>query len=451
VYFSDGLADELLGLLTKIKGFRVSARASSFRFRDREVPLGEIGRALNVATVLDGSVRRAGNRVRISVELVKVADGYHIWSERYDRTLDDIFAVQDDIARCVVKELRVALLGEAIDSEASDRARMEVDFAARGRATDAEAHRLYLLARHFMDRFNRESTATAMEHLQQAVEREPGFALAWTELSVAYSRQVGWALVDAREGHARARAAVDRALSLEPALADAHTQLAWIAIFHEWDWAAAERALARAQELAPGSASVIRLSGVLASVRGRLGDAIALYRRALEQDPLSAAAYHSLGLALHSMGDYASAEDAYRKALELVPQRIATRANLALNTLARGRPDEALAEAMREPEPGYRLWATAIVQGALGKEAEADATLRRLIEDHASHWALQVAEVSATRGEKDQAFEWLGRAHAAGDVGLAYVGMSPRLRVLKDDPRWREIERRIGLPSDAAI
>jgi TolB-like protein len=177
-YFSDGLADELLGLLTKIRGVRVSARASSFYFRGQNVPLGDIGKALNVATLLDGSVRRAGNRVRISVQLVSVNDGSHLWSETYDRALDDIFAVQDDIAQSVVKELRVALLGETADSGASDRARVEVDRAARGRANDAEAHRLFLLARHFMDQLNREATVKAIEYLRQAVQRDPGFALA---------------------------------------------------------------------------------------------------------------------------------------------------------------------------------------------------------------------------------------------------------------------------------
>jgi tetratricopeptide (TPR) repeat protein len=261
---------------------------------------------------------------------------------------------------------------------------------------------------------------------------------------VAYVRQVGWALVGAAEGYARGREAVDRALALEPALADAHAQVAWIKIFHDWDWDGAERALARARELAPGSTSVTRLSGVLAGVLGRPNDAIAMYRQALEQDPLSAAAYQSLGLALHAVDDFAGADEAFRRALELAPQRIASHAHLGLNTLAQGRLADALAEAMQEPEAGYRLWAVAIVQGALNHATESDAALRRLIDDHASHWALQVAEVYATRGEADLAFEWLDRAHAARDVGLAYVKTTPRLRPLRDDRRWRALLERMG-------
>jgi serine/threonine protein kinase/Tfp pilus assembly protein PilF len=444
-YFSDGLADELLGLLAKINGLRVSARASSFYFRGQNVPLSEVGRALNVATVVDGSVRRSGNRVRISVQLVKVGDGYHLWSETYDRTLDDIFAVQDDIARCVVKQLRVTLLGEAADSEASDRARAEVDRAARGRATDPEAHRLFLLARHFMDQLNRESTAKAIGYLEQAVQRDPGFALAWTELSVAYIRQMGWALVGAEEGYAMGRDAVDRALALEPSLADAHVQLAWIKIFRDWDWAGAGRALARARELAPGSASVIRLSGVLANVLGKPHDAIAMYRRALEQDPLSAAAYHSLGLALHTLDDFAGAAEAFRKALELAPNRTSTRAQLALIELAQGSLDDALAEAMREPEAGFALLAVAIIQRSRQHFTESDAALQRLIDHHALQCALQIAEVYATRGDLDNAFSWLDRAYDARDVGLAHVTSTPRLRALRGDPRWRTFLSRMGL------
>jgi serine/threonine protein kinase/tetratricopeptide (TPR) repeat protein len=444
-YFSDGVADELLGLLAKIKGLRVSARASSFFFRGQNVPLSEVGRALNVATVLDGSVRRAGNRVRISVQLVKVSDGYHLWSETYDRTLDDIFAVQDDIARSVVKQLRVTLLGEAADSEASDRARAEVSRAARGRATDPEAHRLFLLARHFMDQLNREATAKAITLLEQAVQRDPRFALAWTELSVAYIRQMGWELLGAKEGYAMGREAVDRALALEPSLAEAHAQLASIKMFHDWDWAGADQALTRARELAPGSAAVLRLSGVLANVLGRPDDAIAMFRQALEQDPLSAAAYHSLGLALYALQDFAGAEEAFRKALDLAPLRISTHAQLALIALAQGRLDDALAEAKLEPEPGYGLLALSIVERALNRPSDSDRALNRLIDNHPWQCALQIAEVYATRGDTDRAFLWLERAYEGRDVGLPHVTSSPRLRSLRDDPRWPAFLGRMGL------
>ena len=444
-YFSDGLADELLGLLAKIPGLRVSARASSFQFRDKSVPLAEVGRQLNVATLVDGSVRRAGNRVRISVQLLKASDGYHLWSETYDRTLDDIFAVQDDIAQSVVKELRATLLGEGTDSGASGRAKAEVDRAAKGRATDAEAHRLYLLARHLMDHYSRTTTARAIEYLTQAVDRDPGFALAWTELSVAYAREVGWELVPPEPGFARAREAVQRAIALEPALADAHAQLAWLGIFVDWDWRRSEEYLTRAQELAPGSASVLRLRGVLAGILGREDEAIAMLRRALELDPLSAAIYHSLGRTLHAAGDLAGAEEAFRKALELAPQRILSRAHLAATLVAAGRPEEAIAEVREEPEVGARLWVLALAHQALGQHADADAALRRLIEEFAAVYAMQIAELLSLRGETDEAFAWLERALAVKDSGIAYVKTNPLLRALHGDARWSALLEQLGL------
>jgi len=276
------------------------------------------------------------------------------------------------------------------------------------------------------------------------VERDPGFALAWTELSVAHMRHVGWGLVPAAEGYAQGRAAVERSLELEPGLADGHAQIAWIRIFYEWDWRGAEASLARALEAAPGSAAVMRLSGVLASALGRPNEAISMYRRALEQDPLSAAAYHSLGLALQAVDDSIGADEAFRKAVELGPQRIATHAHLALTALARGRSDEAVAEAMVEPEEGYRLWALAIVHHALANEAESADALQRLMDRHADLWALQIAEVQVARGDVDAGFEWLHRAHAKRDVGLAYVKTSPRLRAVHGDARWRAFLHMMG-------
>jgi serine/threonine protein kinase/Tfp pilus assembly protein PilF len=443
-YFSDGLADELLNVLAKIRGLRVAARTSSFQFKGTKDDLPTIGHRLNVAALLEGSVRKAGNRVRISVQLIKVSDGYHLWSETYDRTLDDIFKVQDEIAQSVVKELRATLLGEEADSDASGRAKAEVSKAAKGRATDPEAYRLYLLARHLIDHFTREESAKAIAYLEQALKQDPNFALAWAELSVAYVRQVGWNVVPAAEGYRRGLEAVERSLALEPDLADGHAQSAWIKMFHDWDWRGAATSLARARELAPGSASVLRLAGVLEGIQGRIEEAIALCRRALEQDPLSAAANHSLAFGLHAADRFAEAEAAYRAALELAPQRIATRAHLALTLLAQGRGEEALAEAMREPEEGYRLWAVAIVHHAFGHGAESGVALRRLVDSHADVWALQIADVHAAHGALDAAFEWLERAYAKRDPGLAHVKTSPRLRPLHGNPQWGAFLRKMG-------
>jgi TolB-like protein len=210
-YFSDGLADELTSVLVKIRGLRVAARTSSASFKGKNATIAEVGGALGVATVLEGSVRKSGSRVRISVQLVKVEDGYPLWSETYDRTLDDIFAVQDDIAQSVVKELRTTLLGEAPGSHASGEAQAEVAAAARGRGDNAEAHRLYLQGKHLVERVNQVDVAEGIERLREALTMEPAHALAWVTLSQAHSLQAGYGWVTVSEGATQAQEAIDRA------------------------------------------------------------------------------------------------------------------------------------------------------------------------------------------------------------------------------------------------
>ena len=444
-YFSDGLADELLNVLTKIQGLRVAARSSAFTFKGKGATLGEVGRALNVATVLEGSVRKAGNRMRISVQLVKVADGYHLWSERYDRTLDDIFAVQDDIAQSVVKELRSTLLGEAVDPKAGLKATAQVAAAVKGRAKDAEAHRLYLQARHFIDRNTRDDTAKGIDYLKDALDRDSAFALAWAELSRAYADEAGKSWAPLAEGFERARRAVARALALEPDLAEAHAALAWILMYHDWNWRDAEASCARALELAPGSALMLHRAGLLATNLGRFEEAIGLYRRAIEQDPLSAGAYHSLGIVFDAAGRLADSEQSYRKVLELSPQRVGTHALLALNLVAQCRSNEALDEALREPEEWARLWALAVTHYAAGRRAEAEGALFELIARHAEESAYQVAMVYASRDETDLAFEWLERAYSQRDSGLGEMKAQPQLRPLHADPRWGVFLSKMGL------
>ena len=446
-YFSDGLADELLNVLAKIRGLRVAARTSTFQFKGKNDDIAVIGRKLNVATVLEGSVRKSGNRIRISVQLVKVADGYHLWSQSYDRTLEDIFAVQDDIAQAVVKELRTTLLGEAADAKVDREVTAQVATAMKGRTTDPEAHRLYLQARHLVDRRERDDTAKAIGYLQQALDLDPAFALAWAELGGAYSGEAGSGWAPVIEGYARAREAVARALALEPELAEAHAQMGWIQMAHDWDWRGAEVSYRRALELAPGNALVLRRAGVLAMILGRLDEAIVLARQAVEQNPLSAGAYGTLGNSLHAADRLAEAEAeaAYRQALELAPQRTATRASLALVLLAQGRGEEALAEVLREPEEWARLCASAIIHHAAGRGDASEAALQALIAKYQVEAAYQVAMVYAMRGQADRAFDWLERAYVQRDSGLGKMKTDPPFRSLHADPRWDAFLHKMGL------
>jgi Tfp pilus assembly protein PilF len=378
------------------------------------------------------------------VQLVKVSDGYHLWSETYDRTLDDIFAVQDDIAQSVVKELRTALLGGEADSDASGQAKAEVAKAVKGRGTDPEAHRLYLLARHLSDRRTQEDTAKAIGYLKEALALEPKFALAWAELGGLYSGEadIGWAPV--AEGYGRAREAVQRALALDSDLAEGHLEMACIQLVYDWDWRGAEASTRRALELAPGNAQILNLGGALARYQGRVEEAIGFYSRAIERDPLRAASFHNLGFALYQSDRFTEAEAAHHRALELSPQRTVSRALLSLTLAAQGRGEEAVAEAIREPYDPFRLWALAIIHDGLGHGTESDEALRDLTEKHAVDSAVQIAHAHAARGETDAAFEWLERAYAQRDSGLAEMRSYRVFRSLRGDPRWGAFLKKMG-------
>ena len=443
-YFSDGLAEELLNVLSKIQGLRVAARTSAFAFKGTQTTIAEIGKALNVGSVLEGSIRISGNRVRISVQLIKVADGYHIWSQTYDRTMDDIFAVQDDIAQSVVEELRAMLLGEVPGSDASKQVMIEVANAVKGRAANPEAQRLMLLGRHFLDRTTREDTEKAVAFFHEALDLDPGYALCWAELGRAYSIEAGRVWVPVSEGFDRSREATLKALSLEPDLAEGHAQLGRILVSYDWDLVGAAVSYKRALNLAPGSSSVLDGASVLSYKLGRLDEALELSNRVLIQDPLSAAFWHNHGLTCHAAGLLVEAEMAFRRAIELVPQRAVSHALLALVMLDQDKADSAFEQAVQEPYEMWRIWAMAIINFAVGNKGDADEALVKLTAEHAEGNSYQIAEVFAMRGDVDQAFEWLERAFDERDSGLTHAKINPRFRPLYGDPRWSELLTRIG-------
>jgi len=444
-YFADGLAEELLNVLSKIRGLRVAARSSAFRFKGRAADAADVGRALNVGTLLEGSVRKAGNRMRIAVRLVKVSDGYQFWSETYDRTLDDIFAVQDDIAQSVVKELRNTLLERSNDPAAERDATAAVAEAVKGRSSDPEAHRRFLYARHFIDRNTRDETARGIGYLKEALAIDPAFALAWAELGRAYSNEANWGWSTATEGFVRAREALMHALALEPDLAEGHAGIAWIQIAHDWDWRGADATLHRALELAPGNAIVLHQAGIVAGINGRFEDGIALGRRAIEQDPLSPSAHFYQGMTLHAAGRSGEAVTAVERALELAPQSAAMHACLAVVLVVDGRLAQAREHMRQEPEEWGRLFARGVVEKAAGREVESLAALRELASKYAGDAAYQVAEIHAFRGEADSAFEWLARARMQHDAGIAWTKIDPLLRALHADARWGGFVQEIGL------
>jgi TolB-like protein/Flp pilus assembly protein TadD len=381
-YFADGLAEELLNVLSKIRGLRVASRTSAFSFKGAKVDIPTMAQKLNVATILEGSVRKAGNRVRISAQLIHVATDSHLWSATYDRQLEDIFAVQDDIAQSVVKELRSALMGEKPDAATSAAVKAEIQAAARGRGENAEAYRLYLQANFHSDRYTAEDFAIAIDAYRAALKLDPKYALAWAGLSIAYANRAGqgWTGTALDEGFRLARAAAETAMQLAPDLAEAHEALGVIRRLIDLDWKGAEASFARALELAPGNVRVMRNAVQLLLARERYDEAIALLRQAMELDPLSSGVYRFLSSSYLLAGRLDEAQAAIRKSLELSPRAGFLHWRHSDICLRQGRLDEALEAAKREIHTDFRLLALANVYHAQGRHAESDAALKELIE-----------------------------------------------------------------------
>jgi TolB-like protein/tetratricopeptide (TPR) repeat protein len=444
-YFSDGLADELLTVLAKIRGLRVAARTSSFQFKGKNEDVAVIGRKLHVATVLEGSVRKSGNRVRISVQLVKVADGFQLWSETYDRTLEDIFAVQDDIAQTVVGALRETLLGASPDAVATHKLSREVAEACRGRSGNPEAFRLYLQGRFFIDRLTGPDIARGLEYLQAALDLDPDFALAHALKSRAHSYEGGWSLRSPQEATALARAAAQRSLALEPDLVEALLALATLQMWHDWDWAGARASLDRAMKLAPDNPEVLRDKGLFHCLVGELEAGVDYGLRATERDPLNAMGFYYLAFSLPALGRLQEAESACRKALELSPESIGLRLWLAIILDLQGRLEEAVATALDDTRTWSRCTALAGLYHRLGRSEESAAEMARLEATEAGHAAFQIAQVHAVRGEVDDAFAWLERAYDQRDAGVSLVKICPWFDNIHGDPRWDAFLRKVGL------
>jgi TolB-like protein/cytochrome c-type biogenesis protein CcmH/NrfG len=444
-YFSDGLSEELLNVLSKIAGIRVAARTSSFSFKGKSATIAEIGSILNVSSVLEGSIRFAGLRIRVNVQLEDATNGYQLWSETYDRTLDDIFAVQDDIAQAVVEEIRQHFLGDKIDAEEAKLIEEEIAGAAKGRSADPEAQRLVLLGRYFLDRTNREDGLKAITYFEEAVSIDPKFALGWAALSHALCVGAGKTWLPLDEAYDRARHAATEALAAEPELAEAYAQLGRIQAAYDLDLKSASESYAKALNLAPTNSVVADGASILELKLGNVEKALSLSRSVLDQDPLSAAVWHNLGLISHAAGKLDDAAAAFRKAIELSPNRLVSGAMLSTVLLDQGLEVEARGQAALEPDEFWRTWALAIINSRLGSSENAERLYEELGQAYIAGDAFQLAEVCAARGEIDEAFRWLDQALEERDPGITHARVSTHLRSLYADPRWDALTERLGL------
>ena len=432
-YLSDGIAEELLNLLSKVPQLRVIARASSFSFKNKDIGVAEFARRLNVSNVLEGSVRKSGNKVRITVQLTRAADSSNLWSEDYDRTLDDIFKVQDEIAAAVVSKLKITLLGAAPTSK----------------AIDPRAFQLFLQAKYLVDLRTPESRAQALELLKQALAIQSDDAPAWDLLARVYSNQALYKERPTADGFRLAREAATKALASDPAYAPAHARLGRIAAEFDGNLAAAAQHFQRALELDPGNLTVLANTEVFILNLGRMNEAIALDQYMAGHDPANPANFGALGDDYRFAGRWNESITAYRTALSLSPKYKFAHLNIGTVLLVgKGDAAGALKEMQAEPDEVARTQGLALAYHALGRKTEADAALALLIAKHEKQVSYNIAAVYAYRGAANRAFEWLDKAVGYQDTGLAAVFHEPLFGKIHDDARWLPFLRKLGKAPD---
>ncbi len=438
-YFCEGIAEELINALVKLKGLRVAARTSAFQFRDRDSDIPRIGKQLKVKTVLEGSIRKAGNRLRITAQLINVEDGFHIWSEKYDRDLDDIFAIQDEISLAIVDKLKVRLLGE------------EKSALVKRHTDDQEAHNLYLKGLYFWNRRLEGGMKLAMEHFHQAIEKDPGYALAHVGVADTYNISGFFGFFPPKEAFPKALAAAKKALEIDDTLGEAHASLAWVYTFHEWDWSAAENEFKRAIELSPNYATAHEWYGIYLFAMGRFDEAIAETERARELDPLSPIINALVGCAYWFARRYEESIKNFQKTLELDPNFLLTNTWSVLAYVADGRC-ESVVRTIRGVEASavehaYTLGYFGYAYGVCGQEDDALRTLGILNELAKKRYVSPVhqANILLGLGRMDEAFDLIEKAYVERNPMLVFARTGPFFDPILSDTRYVELLKKIGL------
>jgi eukaryotic-like serine/threonine-protein kinase len=441
-YFSDGITEEIINALAQLPGLHVASRTSSFSFRGKEVDLAEVGARLKVANVLEGSVRRAGSRLRITAQLIKVADGYHLWSERYDREMTDVFAIQDDIGRAIADRLQVtrgATPGSALVTPAT---------------ANLDAYHLYLKGRYSWAQRGL-GLKQAVECFSRALALDPSYALAHAGLADAYTLLTEYGMVPPTKTLPQVRVAIERALDLAPDLAEAHCALGELKFVFDWEWPEAERELRKAIELNPRYvAAHYRLALYLCLVEGRFDEALMHARRAVELDPLAQLPVTQLAGVLIGAGRYEEALAPLRRATELGPPMLLTYLHLGVVYNQLGRTEEATAAlevaAAASGRHPSTLAALATSFNALGRSAEVEAIYQELTARGRREYVQNatLASAAAVAGHMDEAFQLLERACEDRDSILIYCKRYPAFRLLQGDPRIAQVYRRIGFPGE---
>jgi serine/threonine protein kinase/tetratricopeptide (TPR) repeat protein len=438
-HLSDGIAEEISSALTRVEGLKVIGRSSAFFFKGKSEDLQAIGQKLGVTTLLEGSLRKAGDRIRITAQLVKAADGVHLWSQTFDQPAGDMLEVQDEIAQAVVGALKLKLLPGAKTPGA-------------GHRVNPEAHRLTLLGREYMRRGIAESDArAALEAYRGAITLEPGYALAWAGLSDALTWVSQSAPTEAAilEGKREALAAAEKAVALDPALPDGYWVRAYARRYATWDFEGAQADAEKALALSPGNSDALTLRAGLLMSMGRVGEAIPLLEKAASLDPLFVAGWGiALAHARLARGDTGGARAVLERARAITPENPIVPYYLGVAFLLEGLPEKALAAFTGASDEVWRVLGEALARHSLGQPSEARVALDILATRFGHSAAYQVAQVHAWRGEADPAFEWLDRAYRQHDGALTWVKFDPLMRSIRDDKRYGAMLRKLNLPLD---
>jgi TolB-like protein/Tfp pilus assembly protein PilF len=433
-YFSDGLSEELIAALAQISGVKVIGRSSSFRFKDRKEEPKTIGEKLGVSTLLEGTVRKQGDKVRIVAELINAADGIELWTQTFDRELKDIFAVQEEIARAVAESLKVTLLGSANKSTQT------------AAPNNVEAHNAYLQGHFRSQRRNLDDYRKAVDYFDQAIRLDPNYALAYAERSEALTL-IGDFSGQREPAWSKARSDAEKAVAIAPALAEAHAALGWVRFFVDWKFAEGLSELKRAKELSPSNPTANDLLARVIVYLGRIDEAERQARQAVELDPLSVATQFNLARVLFAAGKLEEADATGRKVAELQPAASSSHRWQVLVAVQRGDGEVALREAQLEPDADFRAFELALAQYVRGDHKAADAALAGLIANAQRGLAYQIAQVYAVRSDTDKAFEWLQIAFDNHDGGTLSLLIDPLLRGLQNDPRYKNLLAKLGLPT----
>ncbi|MFN3840154.1 MAG: tetratricopeptide repeat protein [Cyclobacteriaceae bacterium] len=428
-YFSDGLSEELLNLLARIPDLKVISRTSAFSFKGKNEDIREIGRKLGVTHILEGSVRKSSEKIRITAQFIHVSDGSHIWSKTYDRTMGDIFTVQDEIANTVVQELKITLAGNEVHV----------------RPANSEAYNLYLQGRYYFAKHRREDVDEAIDLFNQAIAIDNSIANAWAALSLAYGSHANNGYIESAEGFEKARAAAMKAIGLSDELASGHYALASIKASYDWDWHGAEEDFRKAIARDPSNIGAINGMAILELTLGNFDQAIALYTKAQELDPLRPVIKVNLAMTLMHTNQMNEAEEQLNKALGLNPQFPTAHYRLGLTYLLRGNHSKAIEELQKEIVEDWRIQGLAMANYLAGNKQEADLLLKKFIDEYQDISAFQIAEIYACRNDADNLFAWLEKAYRQRDGGLSTLTGNPWLRSFEQDKRYLDFKRKMNL------